>query len=485
MLTTAGSCCLGYHLRTAEPIVKIAHREQLSGGVGTGRALNSDQVVCIDVAVSNDDSSSSDSSTARNCRVATGWVDGAVRVFDVHGDELNARSGCGLVQSVLQGDGHHHVGDDDFVMREPLVLNGHSGSPVRSLAFDSNNNGTRLASGSSDGSVVLWDVIAETGLFRLLGHRGGITDIHFVQLGSGELDLLVTTSLDGFVKVWDLKGQCCIQTIPSHRGEVWAAGCIRIPGSEQMSTSDPILGKMPQEDERIRLVTGSSDGKVRVWSFQPPKRYKISLSNIGGNNLAGVPAIIEDSDSKDENLDDVCDYMGTLTAPPNVSTSAERISCIHHHPNGKYVGVLHANSKNVDVYIIRGVQDSLRKKQRRLRRRKEKATSKAAATTTTTDETKGANEKGQKRGLLDDPDSDVEKNDDENKDAAYDLDKSLDPDTMKASDEFEYFGTVRASHKVKGFVFVPYKVPGGGVRLVCSLATNALETHSLTRAKGR
>ena len=52
LLTTAGSHCMGYHLRTTNPTIKIAQREQLSGGVGTGRALNSDQVVCIDVAPS-------------------------------------------------------------------------------------------------------------------------------------------------------------------------------------------------------------------------------------------------------------------------------------------------------------------------------------------------------------------------------------------------------------------------------------------------
>jgi U3 small nucleolar RNA-associated protein 12 len=167
--------------------------------------------------------------------------------------------------------------------------------------------------------------------------------------------------------------------------------------------------------------------------------------------------------------------MGTLMAPPNVATSAERISCIHFHPNGKYVGVLHANSKNVDVYVIRSVQESLRKKQRRLKRRKEKTkTAKGKA------EDNETNSKGQKRGLLDDPESD-----DENDKETSKLDKSLDPEDLKASDEFEYFGTVRASHKLKGFIFAPFKEAGGDVRLVCSLATNALETHSLARKKTR
>jgi len=83
---------------------------------------------------------------------------------------------------------------------------------------------------------------------------------------------------------------------------------------------------------------------------------------------------------------------------------------------------------------------------------------------------------------LDDPESDDD-NIDKVEDESSKLDNSLDPDMVKASDEFEYFGTTRASHKVKGFIFVPFKESGGGVRVVCSLATNALEVHSLTRKK--
>lgn len=438
---------MGFHLRTANPTLKLGHREQLSGGVGTRRALNSDQVVCLDVTIQTHDNT---------CRVATGWVDGAVRIFDVYIDEMNNAKGSGLIQTLLQESNE----EEDFVMREPLVLNGHSGSPIRSLSFDS-KDGSRLASGSSDGSVVLWDIVAETGLFRLLGHRGGITDIHFVSLEQDSLDLLITTSLDGFVKVWDLKGQCCIQTIPTHKGEVWGAACMQLPASQQTSDENG-------ENKRVRLVTGSSDGRARVWSVQPPQRVSSKASLIGTEEEMKT-AVIEDDNS--QNIDDVCHYMGSLIAPPNVSTSSERISCIHFHPNGRFIGVLHNNAKNIDVYLIRGVQESLRKKQRRLKRRKEKSKM----------SNKEHTKKGAKRGMLDDPESDNEHGNDEEPR----MEQPLDPEQIKASDEFEYYGTVRASHKVKGFIFVPYKESGGGIRIVCSLSTNSLEQHSLTRKEAR
>jgi U3 small nucleolar RNA-associated protein 12 len=60
---------------------------------------------------------------------------------------------------------------------EMVVLNGHR-SAVTALCF--NSTGTRLASGSSDTDVVLWDVISEEGLCRLKGHKDQVTCIQFI-----------------------------------------------------------------------------------------------------------------------------------------------------------------------------------------------------------------------------------------------------------------------------------------------------------------
>lgn len=438
LLTTAGSHCMGFNLKTASPVIKIGHREEFSGGVGTGRSLNSDQVVCLDVAHREYDGS---------CRVATGWVDGAVRVFLVESEEINASGGCGLVQTLLE----EKSADEGFIMREPLELNGHSGSAVRTVAFDPVNN-SRLASGSSDGAVVLWDVVEESGLFRLLGHRGAITDMHFVSLDDGALDCLITSSLDGFVKVWDLKGQCCVQTITLHRGEVWASSCL------VESSLPPKLAK-DSEDARARLITGGSDGQARVWSISVPRRH---ATNVEGTDTV---AVVEDS--SDESIDDCCRFMGTLPVPATMSTSGERASCVHFHPNGKYVGVLHTNGRTVHVYALRSPQESKRKRQRRLARRKEK--SKHAESEPM--------DKGPKRGILDEPEPEEEKEE------ADIVETQIDHELIKASDEFEYIGSARASHKVKGFEFVPWKESGSVVRLACALTTNAVEVVSLTKGK--
>jgi WD40 repeat protein len=66
------------------------------------------------------------------------------------------QSKLGLVQSLLFPRGGE---EEEFIMREPLVLNGHSGSPITALAFHFEGMNTTLASGSSDGTVILWDII--------------------------------------------------------------------------------------------------------------------------------------------------------------------------------------------------------------------------------------------------------------------------------------------------------------------------------------
>lgn len=230
LLTTAGSYCVGWNIRTCQQVVRLGHREHLTGGLGTGRALNSDEIVCLDVAIPIVGDDANDEQPG-DVKVATGWVDGAIRIFELSSEEVR-HPRHGLTHSLLL---ENELDDEDqeFLQREPVVLNGHGKSPVRTLSFDPRDQ-CRLASGGSDGSVVLWDVVAETGIFRLLGHRGGITDIVFVTIGDKQLDALVTSSLDGLVKVWDLGAQCCTQTIASHRGEVLTAACRNV----RMNTGD-------------------------------------------------------------------------------------------------------------------------------------------------------------------------------------------------------------------------------------------------------
>ena len=494
LLSNAASQIIGFNLRSLAPCIKIAHRDSPSGGVGSGRALNGDEVTCLDVC-----RSSAGDGSEGECKVATGWSDGTVRIFHLSSSEVaaaaaasssssSASSNLGLVHSLLHAD-EGGAGAEEFVTREPLVLNGHGSSPVRCVVFDRSGSAlggaaaTRLASGGSDGAVVVWDIVAETGLFRLLGHRGAVTDISFIRpgLGSGvqatasnlasTFDGLVTSSAEGLVKVWDLNGQCCVQTIANHRGEVSCSAAVRLGGSLSTAEADDDSSN----EGRWRLVTGCADGAVRVWSVTKPKRIEEDRDkdeqndSIGDDAAAATSAVASSTDQ-----DDACHFIGTLSPPPNVATSNEKVASIHFHPNGRYVGVCRTNGKTIAVYHVRNEAEAQRKKTRRIRRRREKGGKKA------TDADNTNKKSGKKRGILDDDESEDENEQSQGADAAG-LNAGIDPESIQASDEFEYITTVRASHKIKGFTFAPFIERGGGIRVVCALATNALEVHSVVK----
>jgi WD40 repeat protein/tRNA A-37 threonylcarbamoyl transferase component Bud32 len=92
--------------------------------------------------------------------------------------------------------------------REIHVLKGHAG-PVNSVAFSP--DGTRLASGSDDGTVKLWDLTTGEVLLTLEGHTGPVTSVVFspdgTRLASAGDDRtrLASAGDDRTIRVWDAR----------------------------------------------------------------------------------------------------------------------------------------------------------------------------------------------------------------------------------------------------------------------------------------
>ena len=105
---------------------------------------------------------------------------------------------------------------------------------------------------------MVWDLVAEVGLYKLRGHKDQITGINLLQLRASaataeqaaelpSIDFLLSVSKDASIKLWDLQLQHCIETRFAHsNGECWS------------------LGVSP---DYSGCITGGNDGELKVWAI--------------------------------------------------------------------------------------------------------------------------------------------------------------------------------------------------------------------------
>ena len=105
----------------------------------------------------------------------------------------------------------HHLYHSDL-----LTLKGHT-SGLGSASFST--DGSRILTGSADGTAKVWDAHTGTELLTLKGHFGGVLWASFSPDGSR----IVTSSGDGWAKVWDTKTGTEILTLEGHTGPVSSA----------------------------------------------------------------------------------------------------------------------------------------------------------------------------------------------------------------------------------------------------------------------
>jgi len=303
LLSCAGSQIAGFDLRRGNdgaPFMKLFYVELSTGGIGTGKALNSNQSTCID-------SCSIDEEKEEVVRIGVGYMDGSIRIYKVKDEDLRG-DGFGVLNSCLA---------EGEITNVPLVLNGHTKSPVSCVSFSESSYG-RLASGGSDGCIIVWDLVSECGLFRLLGHSGGITSLKFIVAR----EILISTSLDNLVKLWDLDKQFCTQTIASHGSEIWSSCCLNMGDS-------------------LRFLTGSSDKKLRVWKILEKE---------------------EEEKEKEEDCFSPASFIGGVN-----HTNNERVSLIRKKKN--VFAVTFHNSKCVEVYSFRSKEQVQKRLAKRIKRR--------------------------------------------------------------------------------------------------------------------
>jgi U3 small nucleolar RNA-associated protein 12 len=223
-----------------------------------------------------------------------------------------------------------------------ISFNGHK-TAITTLAFD--NSGARLASGSKDTDIIVWDLVAEVGLFKLRGHKDQVVAIHWLYPENTENRVngasdgthsdgafILSASKDALVKIWDVSSQHCIEThIAQSNGECWAVGIT------------PDLSG---------CITAGGDGELKVWS-------------IDHTALASIARGTEEKSAQ------CLHERGTLRRQ-----GRDRTIAVAFHPRADYFAV-HGSDKAVEIWRIRPdseVQKALARKRKRKRE-------KAAATT--------------------------------------------------------------------------------------------------------
>ena len=165
-----------------------------------------------------------------------------------------------------------------------LTLKGHTGRASVSWSPD----GTRLATGSGDGTAKVWDAAGGRELLTLKGHTGPVWSVSWSPDGRR----LATGSRDGTAKVWDAAGGRELLTLKGHTGAVnsvsWSPDGTRLAtgswdgtakvwdaasGRELLTLKGHTSGvnSVSWSPDGTRLATGSEDGTAKVWDTKAVK----------------------------------------------------------------------------------------------------------------------------------------------------------------------------------------------------------------------
>ncbi|KAG6867426.1 hypothetical protein C0993_002900, partial [Termitomyces sp. T159_Od127] len=118
---------------------------------------------------------------------------------------------------------------------------------VTSVAFSP--DGTQIVSGSSDGSVQLWDVLAGKQVYELQGHSRVVTSVAFSPNGTQ----IVSGSYDNSIQVWNASGGKQVQKLQGHTNRVTSVAF---------------------SPDGTKIVSGSFDYSVRVWDILASNQVK-------------------------------------------------------------------------------------------------------------------------------------------------------------------------------------------------------------------
>jgi WD40 repeat protein len=236
-------------------------------------------------------------------RLVTGSSDGYIRFWDLKTGtclrQILAHQGFAWSVTVSPtGQWFATGGEDTLIKLWNLenhqcckVLKGHL-SAVRAIAFSSQGGTANrdelaglLASGSSDGTVKLWNLATGTCLHTFQGHHSRIWGLALHPDGN----TIASGSFDHTVRIWQCDREDCLQVLEEHTHWVWgiafspdgtklatASGdhTIKIWDTQTWHCLDTLQGHtswvqaVDFSPDSQSLVSGSVDTTVKVWDLQ-------------------------------------------------------------------------------------------------------------------------------------------------------------------------------------------------------------------------
>ncbi|GBG65012.1 hypothetical protein CBR_g48759 [Chara braunii] len=191
--------------------------------------------------------------------------------------------------------------------REVACLCGHS-SPVLVFSW---GKGGEMASGSRDGSLVIWDGAKGSAIWNITGaHKGHLTSLLWVEekpkaaVGPGETDtsqeedgdgsgrlpcVFISGGQDGMLRVWDIREKLCVNEVPIHRTPTGtgAISCMAV----SKTAAGPLLvtagadRKVKVLEPRASFKTLHSFGEHRDFIYSLHTRNGLAFSGAGDGNL--------------------------------------------------------------------------------------------------------------------------------------------------------------------------------------------------------
>lgn len=199
----------------------------------------------------------------------------SVNALAFSSDDILASGSCGKLEDEECKQGEIRLWDlnDEKSLGSPLE--GHEDA-ISSLVF--NPDGDRLASGSRDGSIILWNVADKDSVKTLdgplNGHTGAVTSLIF----SPDANTLVSGGEDNTIIFWNVSGSAVQRdgvSLTGHKGKVTS---------------------LAFAEGGTILVSGGADGKIILWDVKNRQQLDKPLAG----HTAEIRSLAYNPDNKEE-----------------------------------------------------------------------------------------------------------------------------------------------------------------------------------------